>query len=178
MDVRGVEQNLFAFQPGTLGQAGADGVGNRRREADQVGGDQDGQVTFAVFQRQCLGIEVGGDLFKRSIPAAVAGHVQGLLGRDLDLGQADLPIGVLGAGQGGQGDCEQDCREKAESGLERDSWVELGGLHEAAEAMPVPSWICAGLEACPPASQDFWPAGGLGNWALYLAHFSKTAARF
>ena len=61
-------------------------------EADQVARHQHGALTLVVFEHQRLDVDVGEDLGERLVPAGVTGEEDRLLGSDLGLGEADLPL--------------------------------------------------------------------------------------
>ena len=74
-----------------------------RGKTEQIAGDKDGAMAVAVFQDQRLDVQVGGDFLKGLGAAGVARQLHRPFGRDLDLGQADLPFrlgGGTGAGDG------------------------------------------------------------------------------
>ena len=99
MGVRRREENLVRFERELLLQRRAGVLVDGLREAQQVAGEDDGPMAARVFEGERLDPELHHLAVRRVGAGGVARHPKRLGGRDIGLGRARLPEGLIGSEQ-------------------------------------------------------------------------------
>jgi hypothetical protein len=119
---------VLTLEPGLLSHALANQLGHRRRESENVAGDDDGTLAGLVFEHQRLRPEVVLDFLERLVARRVARGEHRHLGRNLHGREADLPFGGSlrmsdpAVGRDDDGECNERSDELAHARTSVREW--------------------------------------------------------